>query len=306
MRLDETSYASAGERDGPALVPLETIWLVPPGPARVAPHVMATRWIERRASAQLAGITPPDVYVVRVFLSAAMIRLDANGRTIVDGALAAGAVHVSLPGDALSMTSEGACDTLQWYLPGPFVRDAASHMGCAALLDAGLFGGIYHDSVIEQLAMALLTVSSGPCLLDTAGHFAIPVLSRLFQLAGSPATTSLDPVKLAMPRWRMRRVDTYIHQHLGDPISLAAVAAAAGLSPMHFAARFRLATGQRPHHYILRARIEHAKVLLTSSGRSVVEVAGDAGFRTQAHFTTIFKKLTGATPCAWRRERNGE
>jgi AraC-like DNA-binding protein len=272
----------------------------------MAPHVAATHWIDRRASAHLAGVTPPDVYVVRVFLSAAVIRIDANDRTIVDGAMGPGTVHVSLPGDVLSMTMDGTCDSLQWYLPGPFVRDAAGHMGCTALLDNGVLGGIYRDTVIEQLALALLAVSSGPCLLDTAGHFAIPVLSRLFQLAGAPTVTTLDPVKLAMPRWRMRCVDTYIHQHLGDPISLAAVASAAGLSPMHFASRFRLATGQRPHHYILRARIEHAKVLLTSSGRSVVEVAGDAGFRTQAHFSTIFKQFTGATPCAWRRERAGE
>jgi AraC-like DNA-binding protein len=303
MRLDETLFALARNLSAPAVVPWEAVWHVPPEQTGLTPHVMATYRIDRQVSVQLDGITPPEVYVVRVFLSAATIRLAVDGRTILDGAMAAGTVHVSLPGEALSMTLKGPCESLQWYLPASFVRDTACEMGCTEQLDSGSPGGIYRDSVIEHLARALLAVDAGPCLRDTAGHFAIPVLSRLFQLASAPSPATLDPVKLAIPRWRMQRVDTYIRQHLGDPISLAAVAAAAGLSPMHFAARFRLATGQRPHHYILQARIEHAKGLLMASGRSVVEVAGDAGFRTQAHFTTIFKLLTGTTPCAWRRER---
>jgi AraC-like DNA-binding protein len=304
VRLDETSCALARELPATTAVHPETDWHIPPAPARMAPHALATRWIARNGSGTHAAVTPSDLYVVRVFLSAASMRLSADGRTVVNGAIAAGTVHVSLPGQALAMSLDGSCDSLQWYLPASLVREAARDMDCLALLDGASFGGMYRDGAIEQLALALLAANAGACLPGTAGYFATAVLSRLFQLAGAPAVEALEPVKLAIPRWRMQRVDAYIGQHLGDRISLAAVAAAAGLSPMHFAARFRLATGQRPHHYILRARIEHAKSLLASSERSVVEVAGDTGFRTQAHFTTIFKRFTGATPCAWRRERS--
>jgi len=304
VRLDETSYALARDLTATTAVHPETSWHVPPALARTAPGALATRWIDRRGSGVRTAVTPMDHYVVRVFLSATSMRLNADGRTVVNGAIAAGSVHVSLPGQALAMFADGPGDSLQWYLPVSFVRAAARDMDCAALLDGSSFGGMYRDGAIEQLALALLAANAASCMPGTAGHFAIAVLSRLFQLASAATVDALDPVKLAIPRWRMQRVDAYIGQHLGDPISLAAVAAAAGLSPMHFAARFRLATGQRPHHYILRARIEYAKALLASSERSVVEVAGDTGFRTQAHFTTIFKRFTGATPCAWRRERS--
>ena len=299
MRLDETSYAPARERPASAAVHLETHWHVPSGRTPMATGVLATRWIDRHGRAAHAATTPTDRYVVRVFLSATSIRLSADGRPVANGAIPAGTVHVSLPGQALAMSLEGPGDSLQWYLPVSFVRGAARDMDCMPVLEGASFGGMYRDAAVEQLALALLVANAGSCLPGTAAHFAMAVLSRLFQLARGPAVDTLDPVKLAIPRWRMQRVDAYIEQHLGERISLAAIAAAAGLSPMHFAARFRLATGQRPHHYILRARIEHAKALLASSGRSVVEVAGDAGFRTQAHFTTIFKRYTGATPCAW-------
>lgn len=305
MRMDETACALARELSIPVAVEPERLWHVPPASVRETPEVVATRWIDRRGESMRAAVTPADVYVVRVFLSATRARMAVNQHIISDGPIAAGTIHVSLPDDALSMSMDGPGDTLQWYLPASFVRHTAAAMTCTTLLDGTALGGMYRDSVIEQLAFALLAANSGTCMRGTAGHFAVPVLSRLFQHASAPAIDPLDPVKVAIPRWRMQRVDTYISEHLGERISLAAVAAAAGLSPMHFAARFRLATGQRPHHYILRARIEHAKALLSSSERSVVEVAGDAGFRTQAHFTTIFKRFTGATPCAWRREPHG-
>lgn len=304
MRLDETSYVLARDRSATTAVHPEAIWHVPPDLPRMASGVLATRWVDRRGTGRRAATTPSDRYVVRVFLSATTMQLHADGRTVVNGAVAAGSVHVSLPGETLSVSTEGLGDSLQWYLPVAFVHEAARSMGCLAVLDGSTMGGMYRDGVIEQLALALLAANTVPCMPGTAGHYAMAVLGRLFQLASATTIDALDPVKVAIPRWRMQRVDAYIERHLGDPISLAAVAAAAGLSPMHFAARFRLATGQRPHHYILRARIEHAKVLLASSERSVVDVAGDTGFRTQAHFTTIFKRLTGATPCAWRRERS--
>lgn len=303
MRLDETAYVFAQEAALAMAVHLEAHWPVSPAPPATTREPVATRWIDRRGTCMCKGVTA-DHYVLRVFLTATTLRLEVNGRKLADGPVAAGTIHVSLPGDSLSMSVEGPGDSLQWYLPVSFVREVANHMGCIDIFEGGALGGIYRDLVVEQLALALLAANAGSCMQGTAGHFAVPVLNRLFQLARTPTADVPDPVKVAIPRWRMQRVDAYIGQHLGDRISLAAVAAAAGLSPMHFAARFRLATGQRPHHYILRARIEHAKALLSCSERSVVQVAGDAGFRTQAHFTTIFKRFTGATPCAWRRERS--
>jgi AraC-like DNA-binding protein len=263
---------------------------------------LASRWTDRGDGRTFKARTPPDRYVVRVFLHATRLRLMSDGELVAHGAVASGSLHVSLPGEHLDIAFEGPCDSLQWYLSRDFVRAAAEDMGCLSLLDATGIGGFSRDGVVEQLALALLAANAGLCLPGTAGRFALPVLSRIFQLSMVTRADGVDPVRVSIPSWRMQRVDAYIRLHIGEPISLAAVAASAGLSPMHFASRFRLATGQRPHHYILRTRIEEAKTLLMLSERSVVEVAGDVGFRTQSHFTTIFKRFTGATPCAWRRQ----
>ncbi len=73
---------------------------------------------------------------------------------------------------------------------------------------------------------------------------------------------------------------------------------------MHFAAQFRVATGMRPHEYLLQRRIERAQDLLLASRKPLVEVAFEVGFKTQAHFTTVFARLVGETPHVWRQRND--
>jgi AraC family transcriptional regulator len=106
-----------------------------------------------------------------------------------------------------------------------------------------------------------------------------------------------------MPKWRLIRVLKHIDANIGAPIPLPNLAAAAGLSRMYFARQFRAATGLRPHDYVLRKRIERAQRLLTETSDSLVDIALGVGFQTQAHFTTVFKRIVGNTPCQWRRDQ---
>jgi AraC family transcriptional regulator len=104
----------------------------------------------------------------------------------------------------------------------------------------------------------------------------------------------------ALQKWRLRRVVEFIDNHLPGKITLLDLAAVAGLSRMHFASQFRLATGFRPHEYLLRRRIQRAEELLRQSTMTLCEIAVTVGFQTQAHFTTVFKRIVGETPYQWR------
>ena len=104
----------------------------------------------------------------------------------------------------------------------------------------------------------------------------------------------------ALPKWRLRRVEQHVAVHFERSISLSELANVAGLSRMHFAAQFRAATGYRPREYLLNHRIEHAKSLLAATNRPLAEIALAVGFSTQAHFSTVFKRISGETPARWR------
>jgi len=51
----------------------------------------------------------------------------------------------------------------------------------------------------------------------------------------------------------------------------------------------------------LAGRIDHAKQAMCNSERPLCEIALDCGLYDQAHFTRMFRRLVGETPCAWRR-----
>jgi AraC-like DNA-binding protein len=104
----------------------------------------------------------------------------------------------------------------------------------------------------------------------------------------------------ALQKWRLKRVVEYVDNHLSNRISLSDLAAVAGLSPMHFASQFRVATGLRPHEFLLRRRVCWAEELLQNSTMTIVEIALTVGFQTQRYFTTVFKKFVGRTPRQWR------
>ncbi|MDX2234431.1 MAG: AraC family transcriptional regulator [Hyphomonadaceae bacterium] len=84
---------------------------------------------------------------------------------------------------------------------------------------------------------------------------------------------------------------------LGEGVSLDDLAAAAGLSSFHFARLFKATTGEAPHRWVHRLRIERA-VRLLKAKTPVAEVALAAGFYDQAHMTNAFKKAFGRTPGA--------
>jgi AraC family transcriptional regulator len=104
-----------------------------------------------------------------------------------------------------------------------------------------------------------------------------------------------------LAKWRFARVRKYIDLHIEEPIRLQDLAKAAGLSRMHFAAQFREYTGISPGKFVTMQRIHHAKVLLGDPMRTLADVAFSVGFRTQAHFTTVFPRVVGNTPNCWRK-----
>jgi AraC-like DNA-binding protein len=104
-----------------------------------------------------------------------------------------------------------------------------------------------------------------------------------------------------LAKWRFARVRQYIDLHIEEPIHLQDLAKVAGLSRMHFAAQFREYTGISPCKFVTMKRIQHAKMLLSDPRRTVADVAFSVGFRTQAHFTTVFHRFVGSTPNCWRK-----
>ena len=98
-------------------------------------------------------------------------------------------------------------------------------------------------------------------------------------------------------------VRDHVRDHLGSRITLEHLAGAAGLSKFHFARRFRASTGTSPHEFVVRARVDRARLLLERTDTPLAEVAEACGFADQSHMNRIFAKRVGTTPGEVRRRR---
>jgi len=95
----------------------------------------------------------------------------------------------------------------------------------------------------------------------------------------------------------------YLEAKMPERVELATLAELAGLSQSHYSRAFKASTGLAPYQWQLQARVARAKELLLNTNRCLEHVAEATGFADAVHFGRTFRKLTGATPAAWRIDR---
>lgn len=99
---------------------------------------------------------------------------------------------------------------------------------------------------------------------------------------------------------RLQRVCGLMAERMGEQLHVDDLAESICMSPFHFARMFKKSTGEAPHEYLTRLRMDEAKRLLAETGEPLASIAVRVGYRTQAHFTGVFHERTGATPRAFR------
>lgn len=92
-----------------------------------------------------------------------------------------------------------------------------------------------------------------------------------------------------------------IEQRFEEPLSLADVAAAVGLTPGHLTTVVRRRTGRTVQQWITERRMAQARRMLRETDLPVEVIAGRVGYRRASYFIKQFKRAHAVTPAAWRR-----
>ncbi len=103
----------------------------------------------------------------------------------------------------------------------------------------------------------------------------------------------------------LRRARDVADRNYAEPLDLAALAAAAGVSKYHFLRCFAAAYGETPMQYVTRRRIERATDLLRATNLTVTEVCGMVGYSSLGSFSQRFTELVGMTPTQYQRTQTG-
>ncbi|NJM63419.1 MAG: helix-turn-helix domain-containing protein [Oscillatoriales cyanobacterium RU_3_3] len=105
-----------------------------------------------------------------------------------------------------------------------------------------------------------------------------------------------------LPAQKLQQAIDYIQANLDQKLSLEAIAQQLNMSVYHFCDLFKQSTGIAPYKYVLQQRVERAKQLLKDEERAIVDIALECGFANQTHLNKHFRKFTGTTPKAYRKE----
>lgn len=95
----------------------------------------------------------------------------------------------------------------------------------------------------------------------------------------------------------------YLEAKMPARVDLATLSGLAGLSQSHYSRAFKASTGLAPYQWQLHARVERAKDLLLNTNSPLGDIADATGFADTVHFGRTFRKVTGASPAAWRVDR---
>ncbi|GAA4222446.1 hypothetical protein GCM10022253_30970 [Sphingomonas endophytica] len=158
----------------------------------------------------------------------------------------------------------------------------------------------FHDDALIVSVLTALHHEADAHGTETAffEHGIALVLNRLNALHGTlPARPTIRPLSQA----RYDRLVEQVRGRLGDDLSVAELAAAAGMDPSGFSRALGARTGLAPFAWLTRCRMEEAARLL-AAGLPVTQVASRVGYANASKFAASFRRSHGIVPSRWRAD----
>jgi AraC family transcriptional regulator len=165
---------------------------------------------------------------------------------------------------------------------------------------AGILGEVNHTRDLGVASVARRAASELG-LPDNVAPFAVEgLVLEMLALAARLRNTDAIGAERRPPRW-LGQARAMLHDRYRDQLRIAEVADAVGVHPVHLARVFRLKYGTPVGAYLRGLRLTWAAGRLTDTEDAIAQIALEAGFFDQSHFTRMFRQHFGLTPQAYRQ-----
>ena len=164
-------------------------------------------------------------------------------------------------------------------------------------------GNIYTSAGVTagmDLALALVEEDHGHAVAVNVARDLVLFLRR----PGGQSQFSTQLAVQAADREPVREVQAWIADHLGDDLSVPALAARATMSPRNFARVFTREVGTTPARFVEQARLEAARRRLEESAHGVDAIAMQCGFGSSESMRRTFLRRLQVPPSAYRHRFN--
>lgn len=267
-------------------------------------------------SARILNCESAGSYISNTGRFTIIIFLSDNGRLIFNTHSASSDFEAKV-GTTILIGDAEQEQALSWSAPNKlleiaienrFVADviAAITPSKTALSDViGVYGPeAGFGALAKRLARKMIGQRKTSASLVADGYYCAPtarfLIAMMMNIRYRKGGNKLTPKRLHLPDKTLKAIVDHIEKEISSAISVSEMAEIATQSRFHFARTFRASTGRSPHSYIVDSRLRRAEFLLSETNASLSQIANDAGFNSQSHFTTTFKKRIGITPGQYR------
>ncbi len=239
-----------------------------------------------------SGITPKrhvEEYEIELYIQ-------TSGSTIINGEkypIKKGMIMFSSPGDIRNSELPFVCKFVHLKLPNEKKYEKFRHYlslipKITPRVDFDKYSAIFDKlETLYNLQAEYREISIQACMLELISEiYADTVLKNEFH-----------------ENENINMIVKYMENNMYSNITLEKLSDLLHFSPNYFHKYFKEKTGVTPHKYLLSMRINKAKLLLDSTGKSLISIAEESGFESQAYFCYVFKKETGMTPKEYRKKR---
>lgn len=207
---------------------------------------------------------------------------------------------VILPPNLMHTEKSSPVDFLEYYVLGVsnlsfLTYNAANPTGYCPVFDLGNLNGRIHTILID-LWHEVQNARSGYEMMVASLYLQFTVLLQRRMKASTDFTESSNM------RREIAFVKNYIDRHYMENLSLDEISELANISKFHMVREFSRYMGISPMAYLTDRRINEAKILLSSTNVSILDIANDTGFSSPSYFTQRFKSATGKTPLQYRQD----
>ncbi|HWV62433.1 MAG TPA: AraC family transcriptional regulator, partial [Oxalicibacterium sp.] len=242
----------------------------------------------------LHDVVEPMTHHVIMAYNGSVQRMERrSGRSVVSGTFRPGVVIIIPEGSSSRWDIPKPVDVVQLYLPHASLKRVADEADIATQVNL-LERTAQPDLITSRLLLSAADVLVGNEAVDTLFRQQLIDLLATRLLAahtGSPAT--FQPIRGGLSPKALHRAFERLRSDSDTDVSLAALAAEAGLSRFYFCRAFKESTGLSPHAWLRQHRLEQAMNMLRNTDASVMSVATTLGYTSQTAFAAGFRKLTG-------------
>ena len=246
-------------------------------------------------------VQPMADHVVMAFPAEPVHFERRDGKAFVKGMTRPGTVTLIPAGSSSRWDIYQPLSVVQLYLPQATLVRVAQEAATAAPGDF-VERTAHPDAITARLLLSASDALEGHAALDALfRHQLTDLLATRLIAAYSGSQPRFEPVIGGLSPKVLARAIERLRSDSDADVSLAALAADAGVSRFHFCRAFKESTGLSPHAWLRQHRLEQAMNMLRDADASIVSVAAALGYSSQTAFAAAFRKMTGETPSEWRR-----